>query len=308
MPENQINKLIQFRKLTFEAHCKILLSGLLEDWAKNSLINKTAPTYNYEDKIPLIIFIEDRIESLPLLRFSILNTLIMCRLKMPVIVYTTKSKLSSFKSLLEDLNEWVNVLPINDESIENINNANYNRLLKDSSFWNQIPAKSILTMQIDAILIEPIDFTFFNYDYVGAPWSRNKSISTKFYTFSEDLSHETSNHWETLTFNKGCPNDIPFGNGGLSIRNTKKMAFICDSEPSEEGEPEDIYFSRALRKNNSTLPTINEARRFSCESDYFHSIGSHASHLYLKAEEQARIYERHFINLIALIQASKKCE
>ena len=162
MPENQINKLIQFRKLTFEAHCKILLSGLLEDWAKNSLINKTAPNYNYEDKIPLIIIIEDRIESLPLLRFSILNTLIMCRLKMPVIVYTTKSKLSSFKSLLEDLNEWVNVLPINDESIENINNANYNRLLKDSSFWNQIPAKSILTMQIDAILIEPIDFTFFN--------------------------------------------------------------------------------------------------------------------------------------------------
>jgi hypothetical protein len=54
------------------------------------------------------------------------------------------------------------------------------------------------------------------------------------------------------------------------------------------------------------LPTINEARRFACESDYFHSIGSHASHIYLKAEEQARIYERHFINLIALIKASSK--
>ena len=161
MPENQINQLMQFRKLTFEAHCKILLSGLLESWAKNSLINKTAPTYYDKDKIPLIIFIEDRIESLHLLRFSILNTLIMCRLKMPVVVYTTKSKLFSFKSLLEDLNDWVTVLPINDESIENMNINNYNKLLKNSHFWNQIPAKSILIMHIDAILIEPIDFNSF---------------------------------------------------------------------------------------------------------------------------------------------------
>ena len=306
MPDKQISRLLQFRELTFESHCKTLLSGLLEDWAKDTLINKLAPNSNNNEEVNIIIFIEDRIDSLTLLRFSILNTLIMCRLRMTVIVYTTKDKLSYFKSSLQDLKSWVNVLPIYDTSIENMNIENYNKLLKDSHFWNYLPCKSILIMHIDAILIEPIDFSFFEYDYVGAPWSSNKYISTKFYTYSEDLSHEMYNHWETLICAKGVPNDLAFGNGGLSIRNTKKMALICDLEPSDLEEPEDLYFSRALRKHNGNLPTINEARRFACESDYFHSIGAHKSHIYLKAEEQAKIYERHFINLISLIEASKR--
>tara|TARA_Y100001968_G_scaffold235806_1_gene219029 strand:- start:896 stop:1831 length:936 start_codon:yes stop_codon:yes gene_type:complete len=307
MPNNT-SELVKFRKKTFESHCLNLLATLLEDWAKNTLINKTAPDYHNNDNTPLIIFIEDRIECLSLLRFSILNSLIMCRLKMPVIVYTTKSKISAFESSLEDLNSWVEVLPINDESIENMNIDNYNKLLKDSRFWNKIPSISILIVHIDALLIEPIDFKFFKYDLVGAPWSMKKQISTNFYTYSEDLSYEMYNQWETMQFCQAIPNDIPFGNGGLSIRNTKKMALICDSVPSNKSEPEDYYFSKALflRRNNSNLPTINEARRFSCETDYFHSIGSHASHLYLKAEEQARIYERHFIHLISLVTASSK--
>ena len=305
MPDDT-SHLVQFRKLTFESHCLNLLLVLLEGWAKNTLINKTAPDYHNNDNIPLIIFIEDRIESLRLLRFSILNSLIMCRLRMPVILYTTKSKLSYFKSSLEDLKDWVNVLPINDESIESMNINNYNKLLKNSCFWNNLPSRSILIMHIDAILIEPIEFSFFNYDYVGAPWSSQKFISTKFPTYSEDLSEEIQSYWETRALTSHIPVDLPFGNGGLSIRNAKKMALICDLEPSDKEEPEDLYFSRSLRKHNGHLPTINEARRFACETDYFHSIGSHASHIYLKAEEQARIYERHFINLIALIQASSK--
>ncbi len=306
MSVNYNDKLIQFRKFTFEAHCKIILSALLENWAKNILINKSAPNSSNKEGVNFIIFIEDRMDSLTLLRFSILNSLIMCRLKMPVILYTTKAKVSYFKSSLEDLKNWVDVLPINDKSIENMNIDNYNKLLKNSCFWNNLPSRSVLIMHIDAILIEPIEFSFFDYDYVGAPWSIRKYISTNFPTYSEDLSEEIYNHWETRVFSKRMEVEIPFGNGGLSIRNTKKMALICDLESSDEEEPEDLYFCRSLRKHNAHLPTINQARRFACESDYFHSIGSHASYLYLKSEEQARIYERHFINLIALIQASSQ--
>ena len=153
-------------------------------------------------------------------------------------------------------------------------------------------------MQTDAILIEPMDFSLFKYDYIGAPWSPEKRISSMFHAYSEDLSNELYSFWETINLNPGTPKNIAFGNGGLSIRNTEKMAFICNLEPSAEDEPEDLYFSRSLRKHNSNLPIINEARRFACETDYFNSIGSHSSYLFLKAEEQAKIYERHFIHLI----------
>ena len=33
---------------SFEAHCKILLSGLLDDWSKKTLINKEPPVSNKE--------------------------------------------------------------------------------------------------------------------------------------------------------------------------------------------------------------------------------------------------------------------
>ena len=88
--------------------------------------------------------------------------------------------------------------------------------------------------------------------------------------------------------------------------NTKKMALMCALEDSKEKEAGDLFFSRCLRKYKANLPTLNDARRFSCELEYFHTIGSHASHIYLKAEEQARIYERHFIHLLALINASNE--
>tara|TARA_Y100001968_G_scaffold325506_1_gene366853 strand:+ start:647 stop:1603 length:957 start_codon:yes stop_codon:yes gene_type:complete len=300
---NYLKNLLEFRKLSFESHCKIILSGLLNPWAKTNLA-KALPSGNDKENNKLIIFVEDRINSLTLLRFSILNSLLMCRLKMRVIVYTTEVQLSTFRSSLKDLDNWVDVLPIHDESIKTINIDNFNKLLKDSDFWKNIPSKSVLMMQIDAILIEPIEFSYFKYDYVGAPWCIRKSTSIMFYNYSNDLSREISNNWETLSFCVNNPIDIPFGNGGLSIRNTEKMASICDLEESDAEEPEDFYFSKFLLKYKSNLPTINEARRFACETDYYQSFGSHASHLYLKAEEQARIYERHFTHLISLIQSS----
>ncbi len=306
MPENHYSKLLQFRKLTFEAHCKILLSGLLDDWSKKTLMKKIPPKSSEKENTPLIIYIEDRIEYLKVLRFSILNSLIMCRLKMRVIVYTTNSKLSYLQSFFKDISAWVNILSLDEELIESINISSYNKLLKNSLFWSQIPSESILLMQIDALLIEPIEFSFFKYDYIGAPWTHEKNISTMFYTYSEDLLNEVYSHWETLVFNKGLSHEMKFGNGGLSIRNINKMKLICELESSSEDESEDKYFSRCLKKHNANLPTINEARRFSCETEYFHSFGSHNSHLYLRAEEQAKIYERHFINLMALLNASRK--
>ena len=125
-----------------------------------------------------------------------------------------------------------------------------------------------------------------------------------FYTYSEDLSEQLYTHWENSIVCKGSPNNIPFGNGGISIRNTEKMALICELEDSNNNEAEDFYFSRFLRKYDANLPTLNEARSFACETDYFQGIGCHQSYKFLNAEDQAKIYERHFKHLIALIEAS----
>ena len=72
---------ISYRTLVFENHCNILLTHHLNPWVKNQLFKKTFPCENENDKY--IVYIESR-ENL--LRFSVLNSLIMCRLKIKIII------------------------------------------------------------------------------------------------------------------------------------------------------------------------------------------------------------------------------
>ena len=44
-----------------------------------------------------------------------------------------------------------------------------------------------LDFQTDSLLIEPLDFNMFEYDYVGSPWNRNK-YTTSFPDYSKDLN------------------------------------------------------------------------------------------------------------------------
>ena len=87
-----------------------------------------------------------------------------------------------------------------------------------------------------------------------------------------------------------------------------KMFEICNLHPSNNNEPEDLYFSRLLKSNKSNLPSSEKARAFACESEYFDSFGSHASQLYLKPEEQGRIYSRHFSHLTGIVMSSYRAK
>ena len=82
------------------------------------------------------------------------------------------------------------------------------------------------------------------------------------------------------------------------------MIAISSGEASEEDEPEDCFFAKHVDRYASRFPTMERARRFSCETHYSLSIGAHASYLYLDAEQQAEIYERHHKNVVALVKAS----
>lgn len=284
----------------FENHANYVLDNYLNQWA-NIVLSKVKSPISKKDNDPIAVIVEDRPSKL--LRFSILNTILMGRLNLPVRLYTNTSKINFLKDILLDMGEWLEVIDIESVGVNYIDKRSYNELLKSTRFWDSFPNDKVLIFQTDSLLIEPLEFEMFKYDYIGAPWSRNK-FTTGFPVFRKDLTKEKGVFWSISEFNTEIDMSLLIGNGGLSIRNRNLMSNICASEEQIIGEPEDIYFSRMLLTKNVDLPSLNVARRFSCEAEHYTSIGSHKSHIYLKGEMQAEIYERHIKNVLGLISAS----
>jgi len=296
-----LEKLKKYRESIFIFHAKFILEEYLEDWI-NKIINLRPST---ENKYTAII-VDDRPGEL--IKFSIYNTLLMSMLKVKIILFTTCDNFKQMKDIFSNLKPWVTVIKLNDEnnSLRKINSFEYNKILKNSIFWERLPTKNIIVFQTDSMFIEPIDFDMFKYDYVGAPFAPNKYLSTSF----PEIIQTSSNHqidkidkWITQVFNNAVPipDGIFIGNGGLSLRNRDVMIKICKNEYSPEKENEDIYFSRLVNKYSQNIVPLDIAKRFSCECTYSKSIGFHASYFYLTKEEQAEIYERHIKHIFALI-------
>ena len=292
-------KLKEYRINTFYYHVGFILKTYLEKWLLNNkkinLDSNIMPNF-------LSVIIEDRPNKL--LRFCILNTLIMTRLKMKILLFTSNDSLQAMNEMFSDITELVDIIPLNTNKydIKKISTKSYNNLMKNSLFWKNIPAENILIFQTDSLLIEPIDFSMFKYNYIGAPFCSEKYLSTSFPTYSDDNNVETAPIWITQVFNRAIevPKNVAQGNGGLSIRSRELMIKICENEFSPKDENEDIYFSRLVDKYSKNLVPLDIARRFSCECDYYKSIGFHASYLYLSNEQQAEIYERHLKYVITL--------
>ena len=148
-------ELALYRYKMFEAHSIHLLKEMLDPWAKSYLLEKGFK--NTVDRNYLALIIDDRVT--PLIRFSILNTLLMCRLKIRVQIFTTSIKLDEMRALFRDLTDWIEILPI--EGINSVDKISYNELLKSQHFWSALTSQKLLVFQTDSLLIEPIDFTLF---------------------------------------------------------------------------------------------------------------------------------------------------
>jgi hypothetical protein len=117
--------------------------------------------------------------------------------------------------------------------VENLELNGYNKLLTTKSFYDYIPTEMFLVFQTDSIIIPTHSHlinTFLKYDYVGAPWIRNKQV----------------------------------GNGGFSLRRKSKMLEIIEKVPYPHGKNEDEYFS--LAPIPMYKPTFDEAKLFSVET------------------------------------------
>lgn len=292
-----------YREGMFCGHAAYLLERYLLPWSLTVLPCATPPEPGDSRDVPLVVLVDDRPSML--MQFTVLNALLMGRLQMGMCVYTTRSRLREVKRLLSPLEPWVQVRALHSD-IQSINRSVYNNLLKSVAFWQDLPARRILIVQQDALQIAPVDACWFDYDYVGAPWTPMRHLSTSFPVYSPDLLVEMASRWETVVFSPGLdPAVRSGGNGGLSIRSSECMRAICEAEAhdSPDEEPEDVFFASRLPRYAANLPTLEAARQFCCESAYSVSIAAHASHLYLEPQEQALIYERHLKVVIGLITA-----
>ncbi|MES2395660.1 MAG: DUF5672 family protein [Bacteroidota bacterium] len=143
-----------------------------------------------------------------------------------------------------------------DISCTNLTEQKYNEVLASADFWQFLAEYDrVLIFQHDSLLLREGIENFIDWDYIGAPWG----------------------HFNLLG-----------GNGGLSIRNPKKMLEIINRykySPVLHGN-EDVYFCKHLPLVNGKIAPRDIAMQFSVETIFFSKpIGIHAADKHLKKSE-----------------------
>jgi len=139
----------------------------------------------------------------------------------------------------------------------------YNNLMTSRALWEAVQFDKVLVFQQDSRLLAPWRSEFEQYDFIGAPI-------------------------------KNCA--FPAMNGGLSFRSREMMLKIIDSIPYNVSAYgfEDIYFCNQMERFGGKLPTIEVARRFSCETMFeLGTIGVHAPEKYLSSEQVNKLYTQY---------------
>ena len=153
------------------------------------------------------------------------------------------------------LKDWENVVFIKLDH-HNIDREKYAKLCCDPALYRRFNTQFVLKFEIDTLTRQPIPDIFFQYAYVGAPWT-------------------------------GYPNDWPdnpqvrvgnklVGNGGYSLRNVKRMIELCEQFPKPPRLGEDVHLTNCL--HNSEVPSVDLAKEFSVEWVYYpNPCGLHQS-------------------------------
>jgi hypothetical protein len=173
--------------------------------------------------------------------------------------------------------------------INNLNTAEYSRLLMSKEFWNNFNGEKLLLYQEDSYMFHNRIDEFLEYDYIGAPWpiDQDEHINQKEYGV---------------------------GNGGFSLRSKSKMIEVIEkinwkkdltlgSKLKEYMKntnnyiiPEDVYFSKSLlEKNIGKVAPRNIALNFSQETQKSpNPLGGH--NFYLADNYTLPNYNRLYLN------------
>ena len=296
-PMDLFGPLLSYREAIFQAHCSFVLATYLQPWI--SFFYTPKPRHSRLEAV----IVETR--PSPVLRAVIINALLMLPAGTLIILITSKQAEEAMAKLFEDLGD---VLEIRAGPLHRkFDPEEYNYLLCEPSFWQGFSTECILIFQSDSLLLEPLPESFLSAAYLGAPWYSDGELSIDFpyYAGSQGLTANSSSQTiarASVVFSPGLAEKVPhgYGNGGLSIRNRALMAAIATEQVRENGEPEDVFFSRHLPAYCVNMPDIELARQFSVESIYADAIGFHASWKYLPTDKQALLYEKHIKTLISM--------
>lgn len=143
----------------------------------------------------------------------------------------------------------------------NVNNiSQYNNLLTSKSFWDFIPNENVLIIQHDSALLRTGIEDFYHHDYIGASWNFEPYV----------------------------------GNGGLSFRHKSAMLKVIKTFEYNGVTNEDIYFANGCKMLGLKIASIEDANKFSCETQ-FHlgTLGYHAIEKYLTNEQVNKIKKQY---------------
>jgi len=141
----------------------------------------------------------------------------------------------------------------------------YNDLMTSLSFWlKYVDYDRVLIFQHDSGLLRYGIDDFLEYDYVGAPWKESAPWA----------------HPERLG-----------GNGGLSLRNPRKMLELIDIKDYEyRYGNEDVFYVRFGYMVDMNIAPYEVCKKFSCESMFqLGTLGYHQIESHLTLEEIAQI-------------------
>ena len=142
----------------------------------------------------------------------------------------------------------------------------YTKFITSLDFWNLLVGEKILIYQEDSIIFKNNINEFLDFDYIGAPWSKEE----------EELGLKNT-LLKYIDINKY----ICVGNGGLTLRTKKCMIDVINSikldTSLDDYMPEDLYFSKTIQDLKlGKVADWDTAFKFSIEGFYNeNSFGGH---------------------------------
>lgn len=145
----------------------------------------------------------------------------------------------------EKLQDHINRIKLVNLNVDNLTIHDYNSLLYDKSFYDNIPTEYFLIFQTDTMICSDYKDNIYkfienDYDYVGAPWPNGE-----------------------------------VGNGGLSLRKKSKMIEIIEKcsdlkqyTPTQLHNEDAFFANVCINKVNIKKPTFEEAKTFAVETVY----------------------------------------
>jgi Protein of unknown function (DUF5672) len=227
---------------------------------------------NITPKINDAVLIEFR--ELPHLYFLLKNAILKLNKYFSFKIVCGNKNYQYMKSINEKLDNICHIIKLD---IDECTHKQYNELLFKKSFWELFDSEKILIYQEDSIIFHGNIEPFLKYDYIGAPWPKEKKYNEK-----------------------------NVGNGGFSLRTRKKMLEclykktnynilniqknIVDYAVYNNSIyiSEDIFFTNMLiNKNIGVVASYEEALNFSQELEHSdNSFGGHCWWLYYENKNE----------------------